>query len=113
MFRKMVGLAFLMAGLAAIAASSVCVFRASCAGDAVGAPGAPDAAAQVTRRNRKRGTRFAQKPSTIPEVNLVKVLDGLKDNEHFKGSEELAAMQAKAEQAWEADKLAKRQARTP
>ena len=29
------------------------------------------------------------------------------------GSEELAAMQAKVEQAWEADKLAKRQVRTP
>ena len=35
---------------------------------------------------------------------------GFKDNEHFKDSEELAALQAKAEQAWEADKLAKRQA---
>ena len=54
----------------------------------VGAPSAPDAAAQVVRRNRKRGTRPTQKPSTPPEVNLAKVLDGLKDNEHFKGSEE-------------------------
>ena len=35
-----------------------------------------------------------------PEVDLAKILDGLKDNEHFKDSEELAAMQAKAEQAW-------------
>ena len=33
-FRKMVGLAFLMAGLAAVAASSVCGSGASCAGDA-------------------------------------------------------------------------------
>ena len=72
-------------------------------------PSSPVAAAQVPRRNRKRGTRPPQKPSTPPEVNLAKVLDGIKDNEHFKGSDELAAMQAKAEQAWEA----KRQARTP
>ena len=50
------------------------------------------------------------KPSTPPGVNLAKLLDGLKD---FKGSEELAAMQAKAEKALEADKLAKRNARTP
>ena len=78
-----------------------------------GAPSSPVAAAQVPRRNRKRGTRQTQKPSTHPEVNLAKVLDGLKDNEHFKGSEELAAMQAKVEQAWEAEKLAKRQERTP
>ena len=77
------------------------------------APSSPVAAAQVPRRIRKRGTRPPQKPSTPPEVNLAKVLDGLKDNEHLKGSEELAAMQAKVEQAWEADKLAKRQARTP
>ena len=34
MFRKMVGLAFLMAGRGVIAASSVCGSRASCAGDA-------------------------------------------------------------------------------
>ena len=78
-----------------------------------GAPSSPVAAAKVQRRNRKRGTRPTQKPSTPPEVNLAKVLDGLKDNEHFKDSEELAAIQAKMEQAWEADKLAKRQARTP
>ena len=71
------------------------------------------AAAQVPRRNRKRGARPTQKPSAPPEYNLAKVLDGLKENEHFKDSEELAAMQAKMEQAWEADKLAKRQARTP
>ena len=106
-----------MAGLAAIVASSVCGSRASCAGDAgpASAPSSPVVAAQVPWRNRKRGTRQTQKPSTHPEVNvnLAKVLDGLKDNEHFKGSEELAAMQAKMEQAWEADKLAKRQARTP
>ena len=71
------------------------------------------AAAQVPRRNRKRGARPTQKPSAPPEYNLAKVLDGLKENEHFKDSEELAAMQAKMEQASEADKLAKRQARTP
>ena len=53
------------------------------------------------------------KPSTLTEVNLAKRLDECKENEHFKGSEELAAMQTKVEQAWEADKLAKRQARTP
>ena len=40
------------------------------------------------------------KPPTIPEVNLAKLQDGLMENERFK-------------QAWEADKLAKRQARTP
>ena len=78
-----------------------------------GAQSSPAAAAQVPRRIRKRGARPTQKPSTPPEYNLAKVLDGLKDNEHFKDSEELAAMQAKMEQAWEADKLAKRQARTP
>ena len=78
-----------------------------------GSPGAPDAPAQVPRRNRKRGARPTPKPSTPPEVNLAKISDGPKDNEHFKDSEELAAMQAKAEQAWEADKLAKRQASTP
>ena len=78
-----------------------------------GAPGALVAAAQVPRRNRKRGTRPAPTPPTPPEVNLAKILDGFKDNGHFKDSEALAAMQAKAEQAWEADKLAKRQARTP
>ena len=78
-----------------------------------GAQSSPVAAAQVPRRNRKRGARPTQKPSAPPEYNLAKVLDGLKENEHFKDSEELAAMQAKMEQAWEADKLAKRQARTP
>ena len=66
-----------------------------------------------TEEPEARSTRPTKKPSTPPEVNLAKVLDGLKDNEHFKGSEELAAMQAKVEEAWEADKLAKRQARTP
>ena len=76
-----------------------------------GAPGSSAAAAQVPRRNRKRGTRPTQKPSTPPKLHLAKVLDGLKDNEHFKDSDELDAMQAKMEQAWEADKLAKRQAR--
>ena len=114
----MVGLVCLMAGLAAIVASSVCDSPAS----SVGVAGAPKhngaqsslaAAAQVPRRNRKRGARPTQKPSAPPEYNLAKVLDGLKENEHFKDSEELAAMQAKMEQAWEADKLAKRQARTP
>ena len=78
-----------------------------------GAPSSPVAAAQVPRRNRKQGARPTQKPSNPPEYNLAKVLDGLKDNEHFKDSEEPAAMQAKMEQAWEADTLAKRQARTP
>ena len=57
--------------------------------------------------------RHTSNANAPPEVNLAKILDGLKDNEHFSGSEELAAMQAKAEQAWEADKLARRQARTP
>ena len=37
----------------------------------------------------------ARSTATPPEYNLAKVLDGLKDNEHFKDSEELAAMQAK------------------
>ena len=78
-----------------------------------GAQSSPAVAAQVPRRNHKRGARPTQKPSAPPEYNLAKVLDGLKENEHFKDSEELAAMQAKMEQAWEADKLAKRQARTP
>ena len=59
------------------------------------------------------GTRPMSKPSTPPEANLAKLLDKLKANEHFKGSEELAAMQVKAEKACEADKLAKRDARTP
>ena len=89
MFRKMVGLASLMAGLAAIAASSVCGSRASVAGDAPkpdGPPGAPEAAAQVPRRNRKRGTRPMSKLATPPEVAVTNFLDGLKDNEHFKGS---------------------------
>ena len=116
MFRKMVGRAFLMAGLAAIAASSGCGSRASCGGASkpAGAPGAPGVSTQVPRRNRKRGTRPTPKPSTPPEVNLAKILDGLKANEHFKDSAELAAMQAKVEQALEADdNLAKRQARTP
>ena len=118
MFRRMVGLVCLMAGLAAIVASSVCGFsskqcRRCGAPKRNGAQSSPAAAAQVPRRNRKRGARPTQKPSTPPEYNLAKVLDGLKDNEHFKDSEELAAMQAKMEQAWEADKLAKRQARTP
>ena len=78
-----------------------------------GAQSSPAAAAQVPRRNRKRGARPTQKPSAPPEYNLAKVLNGLKENEHFKDSEELAAMQAKMEHAWEPDKLAKRQARTP
>ena len=53
------------------------------------------------------------KPSTPLEVNLAKILDGLKDNEHFKDSAELAAMQAKVAKALAADKLAKRNARPP
>ena len=53
------------------------------------------------------------KPSTPPKFAVTKFLDGLKDTEHFKGSEELAAMQAKVEEALEADKLAKRNARLP
>ena len=119
MFRKMVGLAFLVAGLAAIAASSICGSRASCAGDAVlRSPSALQV--RLLQQPRSHGGTESEahgqrksRPPTPPEVNLAKVLDGPKDNEHFKDSEELAAMQAKVEQSWEADKLAKRQARTP
>ena len=107
----MVGLAFLMAGLAAIAASSGCGSRASCAGDSgLRSPQALQALLLLQPRSHE-GTgseahaRPTQKPSTPPEVNLAKVLEGLKDNEHFNKDSE--------EQAWEADKLAKRQARTP
>ena len=78
-----------------------------------GSPSAPGAAAQVPRRTRKRGARPASKSSAPPEVNLAKMLDGLQENEHFKGTEVLAAMEAKVEQARETDKLAKHQARTP
>ena len=52
------------------------------------------------------------KPATPPEVAVAKFLDGLKNNEHCKDSEELAARQAKAEMALEADKLAMRQPET-
>ena len=45
-----------------------------------GAQSSPAAAAQVPRRNRKRGARPTQKPSAPPEYNLAKVLDGLKEN---------------------------------
>ena len=112
----MVGVAFLMTGLAAIAASSARASRASVAGDAgLRSPVALQARRPgPTEEQKARHTANARAVHTTPpEVNLAKVLDGLKDNEHFKGSEELAAMQAKVEQAWEADKLAKRQARTP
>ena len=78
-----------------------------------GLPGNSAAAAQVPRRNRKRGARSMSKPSTPPEANLAKLLDGLKDSELFKGTDELAAMQAKAEKAREANKLAKRNAHIP
>ena len=117
MLKRMVGLAFLTAGLAAIVASSVFGFRAIVVADA-GLQCPTVLRALLTQRPRlhgeieKRGIRLLSKPSGPPEVNLSKLLDELKDNEHSKDSEELAAMQAKAEQAWEADKLAKCQART-
>ena len=50
-----------------------------------GPPGAPEAAAQVPRRNRKQGARPMAKPATPPEVVVAKFLDGLKHNEHFQG----------------------------
>ena len=93
MLRRMVGLVCLMARLAAIVASSVCGSPASSVGGSCGAPkpngaqSSPAAAAQVPRRNRKRGARPTQKPSAPPEYNLAKVLDGVKENEHFKDSE--------------------------
>ena len=37
-----------------------------------GRPGAPEAAAQVPRRNRKRGTRPLSKLATLPEVAVAK-----------------------------------------
>ena len=82
-------------------------------GSEAGAPSSSAAAAQVPRRNRKRGSRPAQKQSNPSVVNLAKAWEVFKNHEHFKDSEELAAMQAKMEQACEADKLAKGQARTP
>ena len=108
----------LMAGLAAIVASSVCGSPASSVGVAglrsttvLRALRSLQPRSHVETASEEHGQRRSRLPP--PEYNLAKVLDGLKDNEHFKGSEELAAMQAKMEQAWEADKLAKRQARTP
>ena len=90
--RKVVGLAFLPAGFAGTVASSVLRFSSKCC--------------------RRCGAPMS-KPTTPPEVAVAKFLEELKDNEHFKGSEELAAMHAKAEKALEADKLAKRNARPP
>ena len=87
--------------------SSKC-YRRCGAPEPNGSPSAPLAAAKAPRRDRKRGTRPMSKPSTLPEVNLAKVLDELKENEHFQCSEELA-MQAKVEQAWEAEKHQKLQ----
>ena len=111
MFRKMVGPAFLTAGLAATCGAERLWFSSKCcrrcgAPKPNGSPGAPEAAAQEEQKARDRPM---SKPSTPPEFNLEKLLHGLKDNEHFKGWKELAAMQAKAEKALEADKLAKTQ----
>ena len=53
------------------------------------------------------------KPAAPPEENLAKLLDGFKVSELFKDTEELAATQPKAAKAWEANKLAKRNARPP
>ena len=78
-----------------------------------GAPSSPDAAAQVPRRSRKRDNRPTQKLSTPPEVSLAKAVDVLKKHERFEGSNMLAAVQQEMEQTVEAEKLAKRQARTP
>ena len=104
MLRRIIGLAFLTAGLAATVASSVFGSRASVAADAgfqiptvlrallMQLPRPP-------RRSRKRRARSMSKPSAPPEANLAKLLDGLQESELFKESEELAAVQAKAEKA--------------
>ena len=54
------------------------------------APSSPDAAAQVPRRNQKRGNRPTQKLSTPPQVSLAKAFDVFKHHERFKDSHVLA-----------------------
>ena len=100
MFRKMVGLAFLMAGLASIAASSVCGSRASVAGVA------------GLRSPLALQARLMQLPRSHKEEQKARHTSNARAVDPSKDSEELAAMQAKAVQAWEADKLAKREARS-
>ena len=78
-----------------------------------GSSRSPDAAAPAPRQNRKRGARPAPKQATTPEVSLAKAFDVLKSHERLQDSQALALVQQEMEQAVEADKLAKRQARTP
>ena len=92
--------------------------RASCAGDAgLRSPSALQA--RLMQQPRSHGgtesEAHGQRKSRPPLQRSIwqRFWTGSKTTSISRGSEELAAMQAKAEQAWEADKLAKRQARTP
>ena len=74
---------------------------------------APADAAPAPRRNRKRGSRPAQKQTSTSEVSAAKAFEVLKNNVFLKDSQALAAAQSDMEKAVEADKLAKRRARPP
>ena len=108
MLRRMVGLVFLVAGLAAAVGS-----RADAAPPkSAGSSDVPATAAGGTRRRRKRVARPSTMQSKLPEGNNGKLLEELQKIK-FKDSEKLPAVQAKAGNAVEADKLAKRNARPP
>ena len=114
MFRMVVGLAFLTAGLAAIAASIHCGSRASVADDAgLRSPVVLQALLMQLHPKEEHKARHTYNVKAVHPsgVQSGEDLGRAQGYRAFQGTEELAAMQAKWKQASEADKLANRQAR--
>ena len=98
MLRMMVGLACLMAGLAAMWAREALVLEqpvSTLRGSEAGSPGAPAVAAGGTRNTRKRGTRPSQKTAPA-KAGLESLMAALKNNERIKELEEFVALNTKA-----------------